>query len=120
MWLPARLAGVEVPRQRLVGVIGHALPMIRRVERMLRPRWPELVGADWAQLAGVACVVMAVLLSLPIPVFSMLPAAAVAVVALGLLAHDGLAVAIGLSACVGTLAAFGALAWVAVDWFVLP
>lgn len=119
VWLPRWLAGVEVPRKRLTAVIGHALPMIRRVERVLRPRWPELAGPDWAQLAGLACMIMAVLLSLPIPIFSMLPAVAVALVALGLLAHDGAAVAVGLAASLATLGVFAALAWAAVEWFVV-
>jgi hypothetical protein len=120
MWMPRRLAGVQVSRARLVRVIGHALPSIRRVEALLRPRWSALIGPDWAQLAGLVCLVMAMLLALPIPIFSMMPAAAVALVALGLLAHDGAAVALGLAASLGTVVAFALLAWAALDWFVMP
>jgi hypothetical protein len=49
----------------------------------------------------------------------MLPAVAVALVALGLLARDGAAVALGLVASLATLGVFVALAWAALDLFVL-
>jgi len=94
--LPRFLARISIPRRRIANFIVKLEPLLRRVERVLKPRGPVFDGPAATRGLGMACVLLAVLLSLPIPVFSLLPALALVIVALGLLARDGIAVICGL------------------------
>lgn len=101
--LPRFLARISIPRRRIANFVVKLEPLLRRIERVLKPRRPPLDGPAVSRGLGVACLLLAVLLTLPIPVFSLLPALALVIVALGLLARDGLAVlcglGLGLTAC---------------------
>jgi len=94
--LPRFLARISIPRRRIASFIVKLEPLLQRIERVLKPRRPDFGSLGATRGVGVACVFLAVLLSLPIPVFSLLPALALVIVALGLLARDGLAVVCGL------------------------
>ncbi len=94
--LPRVLARISIPRRRIAALIVKLEPLLHRIERVLKPRAPAFDSPAAGRALGLACLVLAVLLSLPIPVFSLLPAAALVIVALGLLARDGLAVLCGL------------------------
>lgn len=94
--LPGILARISIPRQRIASFILKLEPILHRVERVLKPRRPALDGEGTMRALGVACLILSVLLTLPIPVFSLLPATALVIVALGLFARDGLAVLCGL------------------------
>ncbi|MBV8538116.1 MAG: exopolysaccharide biosynthesis protein [Alphaproteobacteria bacterium] len=94
--LPRFLARISIPRRRIAGFIVKLEPLLQRIERVLKPRRPAFGSPAATRGLGVACLFLAVLLSLPIPVFSLLPALALVIVALGLLARDGVAVISGL------------------------
>ncbi|WP_170133980.1 exopolysaccharide biosynthesis protein [Palleronia aestuarii] len=92
-WLPGMLARRSMERDALRRVIEAALPWIERVERLARPRlWPRGAG----RAAGIACLVMAIVLILPLPFVNVLPAAAILLMALGMGERDGLWLAAGL------------------------
>jgi hypothetical protein len=102
-WLPDRLARIGVRRQPLARTIQRALPLIIWFDRMLRPRlrrFARIAGGRWT---GVAALVQAILLALPIPVYSMAPAAALLFMALGLIARDGFILACGHAAGLAAL-----------------
>lgn len=94
--LPRLLANITVPRRRVAALIGKIAPLLRRTERVLRPRAPNLNTPAGCRAVGAACVLIGTLLALPIPLFSLVPATALVLVALGLLARDGVAVICGL------------------------
>lgn len=107
-WLPARLARVSLPRATLLRVVAKAKPWLAPLENRARPRLPWFVDGAGERLAGAFVVVLAAVLSLPIVFGNFPPAAAIVVIALGLIEQDGLAVACGMVA--GVLAvAFVAL-----------
>ena len=56
-----------------------------------------LTSGVMEHVIGGLCLVMATLLALPIPLGNMLPALAISILALGLLARDGVWVLIGLA-----------------------
>jgi hypothetical protein len=67
-----------------------------RLERVLRPRLNLIAGSNAAERAiGLVAFPLSLILFLPIPFGNMLPAAAIACLALGLAERDGLAVAAG-------------------------
>jgi hypothetical protein len=94
--MPRFLARISIPRRRIASFIVKLEPLLNRIERVLKPRRPSFGSPAATRGVGLACLLLAVLLSLPIPVFSLLPALALVIVALGLLARDGVAVICGL------------------------
>ena len=94
-WLPARLARLSVKRERFVRLVGKALPMIARLDRLLRPRLTWLANLTGHRWTGVAALVQAILLCLPLPLYPMAPAAALVLMSLGMIARDGVMLALG-------------------------
>jgi hypothetical protein len=95
-WLPRVLVRRQVQRRNFARVMGHALPWIRRAERLLRPRLAFLAAGPVERVMGLLCVVLSLVLILPIPLGNFPPALAVCILSLGLLERDGVAVACGL------------------------
>ncbi len=96
--LPERLRRLSMSRARLASVLGRALPHLQRMERHLQPRHPRLTGRHAERLLGAACLMLALVLCLPIPMGTAPVAWALVVLALGLLERDGLFALIGLAA----------------------
>ncbi|MGA1860165.1 exopolysaccharide biosynthesis protein [Azospirillum sp. 11R-A] len=97
-WLPRRMLTASFDRKAFLGVIRRAKPWAERVERHLRPRLPAMAGPTAERLLGLAVVVLAVILSLPIVFGNQPPALAIALIALGLMESDGVFVSAGLVA----------------------
>jgi hypothetical protein len=96
-WLPRFVLHRTVPRAGFARVMNHAVPWIRRAERLLRPRLTVLADGAFERVIGLACVVLAAVLVLPIPFANTGPGIAVCVLALALLERDGAATLIGLT-----------------------
>jgi hypothetical protein len=114
--LPGFLARRRVSRARIARLVGLLAPIASRADRALRPRLPRLAGAR--RLMGACFVLLALLLVLPFPFVSLAAAGAALLLALGLVAQDGVAVALGLAATAGSVvlyAIFGWLAWAALS-----
>nr|WP_274390087.1 exopolysaccharide biosynthesis protein [Azospirillum doebereinerae] len=97
-WLPRRMAAVTLDRDAFLSVMRRAKPWAERVERHLRERLPQLAGPTAERLLGLAVVVLAVILALPIVFGNQPPAFAIALIALGLIERDGAFVLAGLIA----------------------
>ncbi|MBP2290380.1 exopolysaccharide biosynthesis protein [Azospirillum rugosum] len=97
-WLPRRVAAATVDRDAFLRVVKRAHPTIDRLERHLRPRLPALTDGTAERLLGLAVIVLAAVLALPIVFGNQPPAFAIALIALGLIEKDGAFVAAGLAA----------------------
>lgn len=96
LWLPAIVRQRRISRDLISAFVNKVTPLMARLERILKPRMGLLVSSDAAErVIGLVTFPLAVLLFLPIPFGNILPAAAIACVALGLAERDGLAVALG-------------------------
>ena len=118
-WLPAWLARLGMRRRSFTRMITKALPTIARLDRVLRPRlvWlAHLTGHRWT---GAAALVQALLLMLPLPLYPMAPATALVLMALGMIARDGLMLALGHVAGLGALALGIALVFAAQELLAL-
>lgn len=104
LWLPRRVGDWSLQKRDLQRVVDHGVPVLRRTERLLAPRFGLLLQE---RLIGIACVLLAVILILPIPFGNMLPALAVCAFALALVQRDGIA------ALVGWATAVVSVAWIA-------
>jgi hypothetical protein len=106
--LPGALGRRSVDRASFARITRHALPWVERIERLARPRlWPGGATAVIDRVIGLACLVMALLLFLPIPFANGLPALAIIALGLALSERDGLWLCLGL---IATLCALGLVA----------
>lgn len=94
-WLPRGVAERTIDRQTLKKTFDKIIPRLRKVERLCAPRLGFMFGPVGDRLVGLVCFLLAVVLILPIPLGNMLPAAAVAVFALGLTQRDGAMILLG-------------------------
>ncbi|MCX5494561.1 exopolysaccharide biosynthesis protein [Kaistia dalseonensis] len=103
--LPQRLRRFSLPRGPVVKGGAWIAPWFRRVEWLLRPRWPILTGRVAQFILALPIFVHAVMILLPIPLGNQLPALAVIAFAFGLIERDGVAV------LAGTVLTVIAIAW---------
>lgn len=94
-WLPGIIASRSMARTDFAAVVVRITPWLARSERMLKPRAGVLVYPPAEYLIGLLCLVMAIILTLPIPLGNILPALAMCFFGFGLLERDGIAVLIG-------------------------
>jgi hypothetical protein len=107
-WLPRLLAERTIRGRDVVAMVGRVVPLVLGIERLLHPRLGWLAHGPFARLVGALTFVLAVIVFLPVPFGNMLPSLAIAVLGLGLVERDGLALLVG-SAVAG--ASLALLAW---------
>jgi len=89
-WLPDFLARRGPHRRSLAAFDRRISPWLVRLERLVRPRLPQLVAHRAAMaLTGVLLVLLGLLLSLPIPLTNYLFAGLLLLFALALIERDG-------------------------------
>jgi hypothetical protein len=120
-WLPVWLLEKSIARADFERMIDKGLPILIRVERYLKPRAAALTGPLVERLMGLVFLVLAAVVSLPIPLGNQPPAVAMAVVALGLTARDGVFVAAGcvMGVAAVAIASLVVLGGAAVIWFAI-
>jgi hypothetical protein len=94
-WLPRVIRERSVARENFAAVLARLNPRLQRLERVLKPRFGLLVSPVAERLLGLVIVVLAVLIFLPIPLGNIIPAAAICLISLALVEHDGLVAALG-------------------------
>jgi hypothetical protein len=110
-WLPGFIRNRSVPRDSFAQVFSRAAPWVEKAERLLRQRLSMLTWGLAQQALGFVCLVLALLLSLPVPFGNMAPSVAICLIGLGVLERDGVWVLAGLVASLGAAAWVGGLAY---------
>ncbi len=93
--LPGILTRREISRKGFQKLVLRLSPVIRPVERMVRPRYEHLFTARQEQLLGVLMFFVAIALFMPIPLSGYIPAISLFLVGFGLVERDGLVVLTG-------------------------
>lgn len=94
-WLPRIIRDRSLTRSEMTSVVEKLGPWLAKAEALFRPRF-EIFARGWAEnVVGFLSLVLAIVLVLPIPLGNMLPAFAISIMSLGLLARDGLWTLIG-------------------------
>ena len=96
--VPERLRRWRMNQDRLHAGVRRLGPSVAWIERYLRPRASWLLTGVGTRLIGLASFVNGVLIVLPIPFGNTAPAVAMLILSTGLVAADGMAVAVGLLA----------------------
>jgi hypothetical protein len=95
--LPRRITTREISRRRFQGVVMRLRPLMRPIERIVRPRRLSLFDPRNERLIGAVLLAVSIALFLPIPLSGWLPATALLVTGIGLVERDGLVAGVGLA-----------------------
>ncbi len=122
-WVPGFVGRLGLPANRFARLAARAMPWLRRVEAVSRQR------GEWAferptgrPLVALFCLGLALAISVPLPMTNSGPALSLAVIALGFIERDGVAVLAGIVlgvVSVAVIAAFWSGALLALRWLVL-
>lgn len=108
--LPGFVASRSLSTARLTRLVGRIAPILRWIERFLRPRWHTPFEATKRAIGGVTLLLSATLLA-PIPFSHLIPATVTMLLAFAFLEEDGILLAIALGAAVVSLLITVAAAW---------
>lgn len=104
LMLPKRVRDWRVDCSALRRTFNLAIPSLKRVEYLIRPRWSRLTRFPATILVGLQTLLMALVLILPIPFANWPPGMTVAMTALALLQRDGLLMMLTIPAAIASVA----------------
>lgn len=116
--LPRVIARRKVGIDRLGRIVGLLRPRLEGLERLIRPRWPELFRAT-RRITGVVMLLLGLTMISPVPFSQVAPALAIMLLAVAYMEEDGLALLVALAAALGSLAITAATVWgtvATIDW----
>lgn len=93
--IPKWLAKRSFKRKDLEKIVDRILRYLRRIERLIRPRWQFATTPLVERFLGLLFLILAIVIALPIPLGNMLPAIAIVLISLGLIEADGVLVVVG-------------------------
>jgi hypothetical protein len=94
-WLPGFILRRAVSAERFRTAMDWILPRLMRIERYVRPRlWP-FRRRRGERIVGAAALLLAIVVTLPIPFGAWLPAFATALIGLSLIERDGVLLIVG-------------------------
>ena len=97
-WLPAFILRQSMARADYVALVARMRPAVERFERLVRPRAAWL-ATDWTKIPiGLICLLLAAIITLPIPLGHVAPGTAICLLALGLMERDGVVIGSGFAA----------------------
>jgi hypothetical protein len=107
---PRRGATRRFDTRRLARVVRRVVPVLRWLERFIRPRWTTPFEATKRVVGGVVMLLGASLLA-PVPLSNVPPALTIALIAFAYLEEDGVLLCAALTAALAMLAVAAAVAW---------
>lgn len=108
--LPRRIAARRLSTRRLARVLERLIPVLRRMERVVRPRWGTPFEAT-KRVVGVVILLLCATLFAPIPFSQVIPALVIMLLAFAFLEEDGVLLCIALVAAVISVAITSAAVW---------
>lgn len=114
-WFPRFVLRRGISTERFAKVGKRLEPLTCRAEGLLSRRLDMLTGLIGRRVIGAICLLLSITLALPIPLGNVVPAAAISLFALGLLARDGWAVLAGIAATIASAAIVAGVGYGAVE-----
>jgi hypothetical protein len=103
LWLPNRARQWSVDCNALRRTFRVSGPTLKRIEKLIKPRWTRLTRCPVTILIGLQTLLMALILILPIPFANWPPGITVAMTALALLQRDGVLMLLTLPAAIASV-----------------
>lgn len=101
IWLPEKTKSKSIKTESIRSMIATLQPWLERLEFFVRPRLGWMTQGIFSNLIGLFGFIMAVSVTIPLPLTNTVPSMGIALMALGVFMRDGLAVIAG--AMVGLL-----------------
>ncbi len=101
IWLPKWMLGKTIKRTKLSSMIKTIIPWSRRLEKLTKPRLEFITLGMFSRLIGILGMIMALAICIPLPLTNTVPSLGIALMSVGVIMRDGLAVLSG--AIIGTL-----------------
>jgi hypothetical protein len=95
-WLPKFISERSFAKSDLLATVKRAVPAMRWVETICKPRLLFLTGRFAERLLGILVFVLAAVIALPGPGTNFMPGVAIAFMAIAIIERDGLMVLIGM------------------------
>jgi hypothetical protein len=108
--LPRFIARRQIPRQHLGRLIARMVPLLRRAERLFKPRWPTPFEST-RRVVGVVILLLGATLIEPIPFSHVIPSLVIMLVAIAYLEEDGVFLCVALFVALVSLAITAAGIW---------
>ena len=105
-----------IPRAALMQGLQRALYGMEKVERYIKPRWMFLTHPSLDRVHGLLALIMAILVTLPIPLFNIPPSLGLGMLAIGMLQRDGLFIVLAYAIGVWCFLLFRSLGHLAHSW----
>ncbi len=112
--LPRRLAHRRFSATRFVWLVTRVTPALRRIERIVRPRWSTPFDTT-KRVVGVVVLLLGGTLLVPVPFSHVIPILTTALLAFAFLEEDGVVLAVAMGAAAVSLALSAATLWGAVE-----
>lgn len=122
-WLPSFLRDRSISPEAFRSFSGRVVPWLIWIEQMVRPRYWPFWRRRGDRVIGIIALILAIIVTLPIPLGNWLPAFSTALLGLSLVERDGILFAVGSTVAVASIAVvvfiFGAVGMAfeaAVSW----
>lgn len=112
-WLPSALSNRSLSLERFRYTMEWMIPRLVRIERYIRPRYWPFWRKQGDRVIGCIALLLAIVVTLPIPLGNWLPAFATALLGLALSERDGLLLAVGGAFCIISVVVIAAVVGVA-------
>ena len=95
-WLPKAVMDRSIEKSRFIGMVDFVEPKLRKAESILKPRLTFLFSPAADRLVGLFVMLCTVSILIPLPGSNFPPAIGVIIVALAVIAEDGVALIVGI------------------------
>ena len=95
IWLPASWKAKTVKSANILKFIDIALPWVKKIELFVKPRLSFMTQGIFSYLIGITGVLLSLAVAIPLPLTNTVPAFGIALMSIGVLTRDGLAVLAG-------------------------
>ncbi len=96
LWFPLSISQKKFSSGYLQTILEKSAHYVKKTEILLHPRLQFMSGKLIKRILGIMFVLFATIMSLPIPFGNFLPGLAMALMAIGIIEHDGLTILIGM------------------------
>lgn len=107
---PSFLSKRRLPTPRVARLVRKTVPMLRRAERFVRPRW-RIPFSTTKRAVGLVVFLLSATLLAPLPFSHIVPIFVIMLIAFAYLEEDGILLCIGLAAAAVSLALTLAAVW---------
>ena len=107
---PRVLSNRRVPTPKVARLVDRIVPVLRRAERFIRPRW-RMPSTTAKRAVGFVVFVLSATLLAPLPFSQFVPIFVIILIAFAYLEEDGILLCIGLTAAIASVALTLAAIW---------